>query len=595
MPVAALGASGGAVEPASGPAEKTAGQRLTYLPGVDGLRALAVLAVLLYHCRAAVDPGGFLGVDVFFVISGYLITSLLLASAATRAASISSAFWLRRARRLLPAVFLLIACDAGRRGRSPAPSESRPCAATRSRRSPTSTNWYLILSDQSYFEVMGRPSLFRHLWSLAVEEQFYIFWPLLLSAMLWLWRPRYVLLGPRWSDGLHGAHGAAVLSRTPTRHGSTTAQTPGASGSWPAPPSPSCGPREDWGAGASPSTAGGRGRAQRPRRALLHLPAADGHQPFLYQGGFALVAVAPAVLIAAVVHPRGHLGSDPGPAASPLARSAIVRRLPLALARLHAHAAPSRRPLRRAAAARPAVRSDSHHRRAVVPPRRDADSRRCAGTRLDGAPRGPRGPALGACVASGPQPPAPPWWPSRWSACLWWAPSVRAHPHTSRWRRSTSWCPRLNPADAVTTPGPTPTVTATARPKISTLALMPPARTSPVGRHGRAPTPAPVAEPAADPPAQPTGTPPAATPEPVPTLPATPAPRFTTEPAPTTTVTPPPTTPSDGAPAQGIPGAAIGVHSRGLSGTAYPHAGAAGAQQRPTLCLQSGSPPSAIQ
>ena len=103
------GASGGVVEPASGPAEKTAGQRLTYLPGVDGLRALAVLAVLLYHAELPWIRGGFLGVDVFFVISGYLITSLLLTEWSQRGRIDLPAFWLRRARRLLPALFLLMA------------------------------------------------------------------------------------------------------------------------------------------------------------------------------------------------------------------------------------------------------------------------------------------------------------------------------------------------------------------------------------------------------------------------------------------------------------------------------------------------------
>jgi peptidoglycan/LPS O-acetylase OafA/YrhL len=168
-------------------------QRLPNLPGVDGLRAVAVLAVLLYHAELPWIQGGFLGVDVFFVISGYLITSLLLTEWLQRGRIDLPAFWLRRARRLLPALFLLMAVTlvfavlflsnevAGLRGDAFAALGYV-------------TNWYLVFSDQSYFEMMGRPSLFRHLWSLAVEEQFYIVWPLLLTAMMWLLRPRQVLL-----------------------------------------------------------------------------------------------------------------------------------------------------------------------------------------------------------------------------------------------------------------------------------------------------------------------------------------------------------------------------------------------------------------
>ena len=87
---------------------KAGGVRLPYLPGLDGLRALAVIAVLLYHAELRWIPGGFLGVEVFFVISGYLITALLLAEHRQRGRVDFKAFWLRRARRLLPALYLLL-------------------------------------------------------------------------------------------------------------------------------------------------------------------------------------------------------------------------------------------------------------------------------------------------------------------------------------------------------------------------------------------------------------------------------------------------------------------------------------------------------
>src|SRR3712207_9047775 len=90
-------------------ARLTCGPRLAHMPGLDGLRALAVIAVLLYHAELAWIPGGFLGVEVFFVISGYLITALLLAEWRQSGRIDLKTFWLRRARRLLPALYVLLA------------------------------------------------------------------------------------------------------------------------------------------------------------------------------------------------------------------------------------------------------------------------------------------------------------------------------------------------------------------------------------------------------------------------------------------------------------------------------------------------------
>jgi peptidoglycan/LPS O-acetylase OafA/YrhL len=157
--------------------------RLPYSPGLDGLRALAVIAVLLYHADLAWIPGGFLGVEVFFVISGYLITALLLAEWRQRGRIDLKTFWLRRARRLLPALYVLLVVTlafavvflpaevAGLRGDVLAAFGYV-------------TNWYLIFGQESYFEAVGRPSLLQHLWSLAVEEQFYLIWPPILALGL---------------------------------------------------------------------------------------------------------------------------------------------------------------------------------------------------------------------------------------------------------------------------------------------------------------------------------------------------------------------------------------------------------------------------
>jgi peptidoglycan/LPS O-acetylase OafA/YrhL len=168
------------------PVEKT-GPRLAYRPGLDGLRAIAVAGVFLYHSRIDWLPGGFLGVDLFFVLSGYLITSLLLVEWEARNRIDLRRFWLRRARRLLPALVVVVlaalilaaifARDDLARTRGDAVSSLLYY-----------TNWHEIIANHSYFNLMGRPSLLQHLWSLAVEEQFYVIWPLLLV-------PGLVLLG----------------------------------------------------------------------------------------------------------------------------------------------------------------------------------------------------------------------------------------------------------------------------------------------------------------------------------------------------------------------------------------------------------------
>jgi peptidoglycan/LPS O-acetylase OafA/YrhL len=171
-------------------------KRLPYMPGLDGLRAIAVLAVFVYHFSngGGLLPGGFLGVDVFFVISGYLITALLLSEFRREGRVDLVQFWLRRARRLLPAVGVLIGVvmvagaflDLGQistlRGQALASMGYV-------------TNWDLIFSHQSYFEEFARPSLFRHLWSLAVEEQFYLLWPLAFAACMVRFGQRRLVIG----------------------------------------------------------------------------------------------------------------------------------------------------------------------------------------------------------------------------------------------------------------------------------------------------------------------------------------------------------------------------------------------------------------
>jgi peptidoglycan/LPS O-acetylase OafA/YrhL len=147
-----------------------------YLPGLDGLRALAIIGVLLYHAGIDWLPGGFLGVDVFFVISGFLITSLILEEYDRSGRIDFKRFYLGRARRLLPAVVVLLIVV----GISVLFVYQDALSAFRQDALATIfyvNNWWYVLVDQSYFESMGRPPLLKHLWSLSVEEQFYLIWP----------------------------------------------------------------------------------------------------------------------------------------------------------------------------------------------------------------------------------------------------------------------------------------------------------------------------------------------------------------------------------------------------------------------------------
>jgi len=159
------------------PKPAASGQR--YVPGLDGLRALAVLAVIAYHVGLSWAPGGLLGVGVFFTLSGYLITDLLLGQYASTGRLNLLDFWRRRARRLLPALFVMLAVVAGwvallQRGQLPALRGATAAAAV------YVSNWWLIAQNSSYFARFGPPSPLGHLWSLAVEEQFYLIWPWLL-------------------------------------------------------------------------------------------------------------------------------------------------------------------------------------------------------------------------------------------------------------------------------------------------------------------------------------------------------------------------------------------------------------------------------
>ena len=155
---------------------------ISYLPGLDGLRAIAVLAVIVYHANKSWLPGGFLGVEVFFVISGYLITLLLINESQQQGRISFKRFWIRRARRLLPAMWTLLL------GVTMYASLFEREELGKLRGDVIAAfvyvfNWFKIWSGSSYFDASALDPL-RHLWSLAVEEQFYLVWPLLIALVM---------------------------------------------------------------------------------------------------------------------------------------------------------------------------------------------------------------------------------------------------------------------------------------------------------------------------------------------------------------------------------------------------------------------------
>ena len=154
-----------------------------HISSIDGLRAIAVTAVVLYHLGISWIPGGFLGVDLFFVISGYVITRLILDSINQSSALDLRAFYAARLRRIYPGFLFMVVCTIIFIGVWAPEAIKRflsdlPFALT------GTINWLLVARHQDYFETVGRPPLLQHTWSLAVELQFYLIWPLILLGVL---------------------------------------------------------------------------------------------------------------------------------------------------------------------------------------------------------------------------------------------------------------------------------------------------------------------------------------------------------------------------------------------------------------------------
>ena len=279
------------------------------MPGIDGLRAVAVAAVFLYHANLSWMPGGFLGVDVFFVISGYLITSLLIAEFEDRGRIALGRFWAGRARRLLPALFALLAvCLAigatlqrgkliGLRGDALA---SIFYVA----------NWRFIFSHESYFAQFGRPSLLRHLWSLAVEEQFYLLWPpLFLIGMRLLRRATLAALVAL------GAIGSTALMWALYRPGADTSRIFYGTDTRAAPLLIGVLLAFAWKPSAMPAWDSARARRRLDALSVVALAAViyafvtvHDYDQSIYRGGFLALALSAGLLLATIVHPASTLG-----------------------------------------------------------------------------------------------------------------------------------------------------------------------------------------------------------------------------------------------------------------------------------------------
>ncbi len=280
-----------------------------YMAGLDGLRAIAVSAVILYHLNLGWAQGGLLGVGVFFVLSGYLITDILVSQWDRLGRIKFKEFWSRRARRLLPALLVMIVLVVGWVTLYD-PSQLSALRSDVLAALFYVSNWWYIFHHVPYFARYGQPSPLTHLWSLAVEEQFYLIWPLILWLGLRFLPKRWILLSVTLlltlgSAGLMawlyhpGSDPSRVYYGTDTRAfslliGAALALV------WPSRRLlPVVSPKVRW----SLDVCGGLG--------LLTIGwmiwQTNQYQPSLYRGGMLVLAIATAGVVAALAHPASRL------------------------------------------------------------------------------------------------------------------------------------------------------------------------------------------------------------------------------------------------------------------------------------------------
>lgn len=280
-----------------------------YVPSIDGLRALAVIAVIAYHLNFSWAKGGFIGVDIFFVLSGYLITNILLTQWEKNQSLQLKQFWLRRFRRLIPAVYVMIVVvviysvffhpEILKNLRGDAIASFFYVS-----------NWWFIFHNVSYFDSFGLPSPLKNLWSLAIEEQFYMVWPLFLLVFLkWVKNPK-LLLKIVVGLGLLSAILMTVLyvpGTDPSRvyYGTDTRAFDLLAGCalafvWPFNRLSPVVPKKSK---AALNIAG----TISILFFLLFTAFVSEYQPFLYRGGLLLVAILGVIMIATISHPASYL------------------------------------------------------------------------------------------------------------------------------------------------------------------------------------------------------------------------------------------------------------------------------------------------
>ena len=296
------------------PAPIKRGQR--YMPGLDGLRAIAVIGVILYHLGFSWIPGGLLGVGVFFTLSGYLITDILLTQVDGGGIRLKE-FWLARARRLLPALFVVLVVVMAWVTLI-GPHQSPDFRGALASAAFYFNNWFLIFHDVSYFAQFGAPEPLNHLWSLSIEEQFYILWPLMIIGA---WK---LLPWLRSESGVHIRMAAATLGLAlvsvilmaviynpgidPSRvyYGTDTRAQELLLGAALAMIWPSRKLRADIRPEARRAI-DGAGVVGLVVIALMFWRAEE-FAPFLYRGGFLILSIATVLAVAAMAHPASRLG-----------------------------------------------------------------------------------------------------------------------------------------------------------------------------------------------------------------------------------------------------------------------------------------------
>lgn len=286
-------------------------QHHRYIPGIDGLRALAVLSVIAYHFNFSWARGGFLGVDIFFVLSGYLITSTILPVNGNKLTLSLREFWIGRFRRLLPASYVMIVATFvwvllfNRELLNTVRGDAISSIFYTS-------NWWFIFHEISYFDSFGSPSPLKNLWSLAIEEQFYIIWPIVLAIGLYVFKKQskfslFVLIGALCSAILMGMLYQPGTDPSRVYYGTDTRSFELLIGCWLALVWPM-------------KRLSSKKLSTRLSNTLnitsmiafsifiLCVFFVDEYQAFLYRGGMLLVCLNATILIACVCHPASILG-----------------------------------------------------------------------------------------------------------------------------------------------------------------------------------------------------------------------------------------------------------------------------------------------